>query len=174
MKRTNRCFLSLRKALKSIHLVDKCLILFMFVLIIQLIFSLFFQTSTSSEIAYIDVVVRTSTASIFGYFLSINFIHHTSTKKNADLNSAQIDENLLADEDLLKSVPSASRVQVIVATVIGLTCLIALLLLRNLAALTDDITYHPSIAATVAQFRDFVSGCVGFLIGCPTNQKKVD
>ena len=26
-----------------------------------------------------------------------------------------------------------------------------------------------SVAASVVQFRDFVSGCVGFLIGCPTH-----
>ncbi len=53
--------------------------------------------------------------------------------------------------------------QVGVATGIGIFCLAALLLLRNAAR------WHPALAQSVAvvQFRDFVSGCVGFLIGCP-------
>lgn len=57
------------------------------------------------------------------------------------------------------------------ATVIGLFCLVTLLVLRNLnqwgLAVESD-----SAAASVVQFRDFVSGCVGFLIGCPTHSDK--
>ena len=55
------------------------------------------------------------------------------------------------------------RLQVLTTWVIGLFCLLVLLLLRGLGAAEEG-----SATATVAQFRDFVSGCVGFLIGCPT------
>ena len=56
------------------------------------------------------------------------------------------------------------------AMAIGLFCLVALLLLRNLVQLGVVGPEFDSVQATVIQFRDFVSGCVGFLIGTPTHQ----
>lgn len=55
------------------------------------------------------------------------------------------------------------------ATVIGLFCLCVLLILRNMGASGEQILDSDSVSATVVQFRDFVSGCVGFLIGVPTH-----
>lgn len=63
-----------------------------------------------------------------------------------------------------------SCLQINLATAIGLFCLVALLLLRNLVQLGVVGPEFDSVQATVIQFRDFVSGCVGFLIGTPTHQ----
>ena len=57
----------------------------------------------------------------------------------------------------------------VVATGIGLFCLVALLVLRNLSQWGLVSAESNSVASAVVQLRDFVSGCVGFLIGCPTH-----
>mgnify|MGYP001864207630 CR=1 FL=1 len=54
------------------------------------------------------------------------------------------------------------------AAAVGLFCLLTLLLLRNLPPEDPAVVRSDSATATVAQFRDFVSGCVGFLIGQPS------
>lgn len=231
--------------LKNIHPVDKSLLIFMFILLAQSICSIFFSTGTNHISDEIDVIIRTSTAAIFGYFLSANFIRHSSTdgqapteqtthilktgtdsQAQAAASKGQIGfldsstqaqpnqnrfKNLLSPskpilgtsisepgpsvssgdtatgidlienptqtntvQDLPKvpvaSTASFSCLQVTIATAIGLFCLIALLILRNLSQLGMISSESDSIAATVIQFRDFISGCIGFLIGCPTNQ----
>ena len=67
---------------------------------------------------------------------------------------------------------AANCLQVAVATCIGLFCLVTLLVLRNLSQWDLTAAESDSVAATVVQFRDFVSGCVGFLIGCPAHTDK--
>ena len=47
------------------------------------------------------------------------------------------------------------------------TLLVTLLALRNLSLWDPAEAGSDSATATVSQFRDFVSGCVGFLIGSP-------
>lgn len=65
--------------------------------------------------------------------------------------------------------PAASRLQILLAAGIGLICLISLMVLRCFPALAEQgISGSP--AATIAQFRDLVSGCIGFLIGYPAHR----
>ena len=199
------CRCGLRGLLDRIHPVDKSLLLFMLVLLIQSAYSMFCPGGTGQAAEDIDIIVRTSAAAIFGYFLSANFIRHTvsggqtpssaaprildtggGTPPSPGAPAARI--GFAGAEDGAE--PAAAKpgggqgeaespdensaancLQVVVATVIGLFCLVTLLVLRNLnqwglAAESD------STAATVVQFRDFVSGCVGFLIGCPTHSDK--
>lgn len=192
-------FISIKDGLKGIHLVDRCLILFMIVLLLQSAYSLFFKSSLGSESGSIDVIVRTSSAAIFGYFLSANFIRHaspTEKKKKSEIKQKELEEiqsSVLEDSkkgqigflsstksgtkergeaEALQEIPEvkvAGKLQIVTATAIGLFCLIVLLLLRNVSQWKPDISETSSMTATVAQFRDFVSGCVGFLIGCPTD-----
>ena len=56
-----------------IHLVDRCLIVFMALLLIQSAYSLVTRSGGIGQSNEIDVIVRTSAASIFGYFLSGSF-----------------------------------------------------------------------------------------------------
>ncbi len=49
---------------------------------------------------------------------------------------------------------------------------VTLILLRNAGGWGEGIEASPSATATVAQFLDLVSGCVGFLIGSPTNRQR--
>ena len=74
MKKLLFCRKCLCAALNRIPLVDKCLLVFFLVLLTQSAYSLFSHNGTGSEIEHIDVIVRTSSAAIFGYILSANFI----------------------------------------------------------------------------------------------------
>lgn len=199
------CRCGLRGLLDRIHPVDKSLLLFMLVLLIQSAYSMFCPGGTGQAAEDIDIIVRTSAAAIFGYFLSANFIRHTASGGQtppaaalrtletgggtppapgapaarigfADTESGAEPAVLETGSAQEESDPpdensAANCLQVVVATGIGLFCLVTLLVLRNLnqwgLAVESD-----SAAASVVQFRDFVSGCVGFLIGCPTHSDK--
>lgn len=208
MKKALRGWCCIRAALSKIHLVDKFLIVFMIILLAQSAYNLFANESVSAETHNIDVIVRTSTAAIFGYFLSTNFIcrgasqqrRNSSAKgkimpsadKGGGIRSqmgfanpgtdsesaigADIEADLKDSRPDIAEVPepksvgnvTASRLQVITASGIGLFCLIILIVLRNVTG-AANVASSASATSTVAQFRDIVSGCIGFLIGCPTS-----
>lgn len=178
MKRIFKCNW-IRPELAGIHLVDKCLIVFMAVLLLQSAYSLLVHPGGWAQGSEIDVIVRTSSAAIFGYFLSANFIKHSSPasepqdermeEQSADGRSGDGQEPAVKENE--GTYIEASRLQILIAAAVGLFCLTTLILLRNAGALGAAIETMPSVTATVAQFRDFVSGCVGFLIGCPTNRR---
>ena len=74
--------------LKRIHPVDKSLLIFMSILLIQSLCNIFFPADVNQSIGSIDVVVRTSAAAIFSYFLSANFIHHVTGSSRVSSTSA--------------------------------------------------------------------------------------
>lgn len=203
MSSRNRSKNSLRcSILKRIHPVDKCLFVFMIVLLIQSLCSIFFEADVNQSIGSIDVVVRTSAAAIFGYFLSANFIHHVTgsgrvsststthilkvgTNQPESNNNSTVQEKTVSNEDSKplsdssatdpktnQEVPEVNYLQVFIAAGIGLFCLITLLILRNLIQFNIISAESDSILATITQFRDFISGCVGFLIGYPARNNK--
>lgn len=186
---------AVRRVAESIHLVDKCLMIFLAVLLIQSAFSLFFPGEAGEAEGDIDIIVRTSSAAIFGYFLSANF-NRRPRPSCTEAELAGEDEEQPGPvpreqprakigfqpgeegERALRTAPpelrapaggtgETCRLQVVTAWIIGMFCLLILLLLRWAGLPADS-----SAAATVAQFRDFVSGCVGFLIGCPTRKSE--
>ena len=55
--------------------------------------------------------------------------------------------------------------QTIIVTIVGVTAFCILVAVRNFA----DIT--PAMLGTISQLRDFVSGCVGFLLGTPGRER---
>lgn len=187
--RMTRLCAAVRRAAGHIHLVDQCLLLFMAVLMLQSAAGLFLPGERGGESDSIDVIVRTSSAAVFGYILSANFNRCASASKAAGGKAkevrttgaregpvAQIGFQAPAEESgesLERTEPGVlreedaqapeNRLQIVTATVIGLFCLLTLLLLRWLGIPERG-------SAAVVQFRDFVSGCVGFLIGCPTQK----
>ena len=205
MNRAPVCRCGLRGLLSRIHPVDKSLLLFMLVLLAQSAYSIFCPGGAGQAAEDIDIIVRTSAAAIFGYFLSANFIRHAASSGQTPVSptghtletgdgmpdsstpAARIGfsdverEEMPAepeagsareDADSIDENSAANCLQVIVATVIGLFCLITLLVLRNLGQWGLVAAESDSTAASVVQFRDFISGCVGFLIGCPAHSDK--
>lgn len=208
MKEEKKFFDKIKADFKRIHLVDKYLIVFMMILLLQSAYCLFMQGGLSKEAGNVDIIVRTSAAGIFGYFLSANFINRSvgkDTGKRIDSSAKSTQERKAADpgdggENTIKNkmgfaIPSSAdsseegkaevlsveeeepeeltgQLQIVIAATIGLFCLLVLIFMRNMVG--DDLLLGStsSSTATVAQFRDFVSGCVGFLIGCPTSVQK--
>lgn len=194
-------FQRMKAAWAEVHLVDRCLLLFMAVLLVQLACGLFLPEGLAPEASSIDVIVRTSAAAIFGYLLSGNF-NRGSEQETAERSDSPPECLFEAQSDALsppqgpkapigvsaespdgeierngaeplepgKGVPGRDTgcLQILMATAIGLFCLAVLLLVRFSTWWGVPLVTSDSATATVAQLRDFVSGSVGFLIGCPT------
>lgn len=195
----------IKKSLDKINLIDKCLIIFMMILMFQSIYNLFVNEANLNGGATIDILIRTTEASVFGYFLSANFIkkdrlfkgnskkeESINSDENKDITGRMIDDNSenavdfindnsknadnyvqsKQDEYIPKSKDNnydendTSEQQIIIVTVIGIISLIAIIMVRNCNLDTTDSV------ATISQLRDFVSGSVGFLLGCPTKTNK--
>lgn len=180
--------------------MDRCLLLFMAVLLVQLACGLFLPEGLAPEAGSIDVIVRTCAAAIFGYLLSGNF-NRGSEQEAAERSDSspkclfevqsgalpppgpkgsmgvsaqsvdgEIERNGAQPPGPKKGVSGRDTgcLQILMATAIGLFCLVVLLLVRFSAWWGVPLVTSDSATATVAQLRDFVSGSVGFLIGCPT------
>lgn len=60
---------------RRIRLTDACLLLFMIILMMQSVYNLFFRELNGLEGAgAIDVIIRTTTAAIYGYFIGAGFL----------------------------------------------------------------------------------------------------
>lgn len=198
---------ALRASFLRIHLVDRCLMLFMIVLLLQSAYSIFALGDADGGNKDIDIIVRTSSAAIFGYFLSADLRRKTAggtasattssaaavqltapgvsdespsarigfSVFNGETDSSAADAGTLAGSsvktanDTADGTASCDRLKILVTTGIGLFCLIVLLVLRNLPQWNEVISGSAALSAAASQFRDFVSGCVGFLIGCPNH-----
>ncbi|MBN1053343.1 MULTISPECIES: hypothetical protein [unclassified Clostridium] len=176
----------LKKILSKICLGDKCLIIFMIIIFFHVTFDLFIGgngINSEETVNGIDIIVRTTIASIFGYFISSNFVkdkkevlyEKESNKyylENENSNKVCLNDNNkviinnnnenLEDENKKSR---ASEEQIVIVFIIGLVSLILLLLVRDFIQVSDlDIPI-------ISQLRDIVCGCVGFLLGCPSNHK---
>ena len=156
-----------------INPVDVFLILFLLLLLIQSAFNLLFDQTFTADTNAIDVVVRTSAALIFGSFLSGQDKVETpstqakSTPAPMTLSSALPPENIPSGQigfsapmpssslDEVSSPPAFSEKPV---ALVGLFSLILLLIVHNFTTVT------PNMSATLSQLRDFVCGCIGFLV----------
>lgn len=185
MKRICAWWNGVRRGWHSVHLVDRSLIVFMVLLLGQSALGLFFPWGGNETASNIDIVIRTSSAAIFGYFLSGNFTRRQETAwsgthgdqaykiRESGEGQAKSRIGFTADDGALlpggaatgPATCPAACLQVTAASYIGIFCLVTLMVLRNTGwgeAASSD--------AVVIQFRDFVSGCVGFLIGSPTSE----
>lgn len=193
MKQVQKCWCVMRSSFAKIHLVDRFLIVFMGILLLESTYSLFAVRSGAVGLDSIDVIFRTSTAAIFGYFLSTNFVRNATVADKRSAKGASVteqestkavqnsisfsDSGTQTEEDAAsanvtetaeRDDSAASNLQITIAACIGLFCLVVIIVLRNLAGLYVDREASATASATITQFRDIVSGCVGFLIGCPT------
>lgn len=195
MYKKHKFIKNIKKAWYKIKLIDRCLIIVMAILMFQSIYNLFVNEVNSQDTTTIDVVVRTTSAAIFGYFLSANFIKRPLRKyTNTDVSSNLFIDNNLSPkgqesnqnnimnvkntigftseaDNYEKKIPinnnegfeegETSELQIIIATVICIVALTVLFVVRNFTTTTS------ASLGTISQMRDFVSGCVGFLLGCP-------
>ncbi|HBZ5208461.1 TPA: hypothetical protein MJX78_002655, partial [Clostridioides difficile] len=118
MYKKHKFIKNIKKAWYKIKLIDRCLIIVMAILMFQSIYNLFVNEVNSQDTTTIDVVVRTTSAAIFGYFLSANFIKRPSRKyTNTDVSS-----NLFIDNNLSPKGQESSQNNVMnVKNTIGFT-----------------------------------------------------
>ena len=183
-----------RCAINSLHLADKCLLMFMLILMLQSAHNLFFNELAMQESSTFNVIVRTTAAAIFGYFISANFQNggrDTTENKRTDVSGVTTVNSSLntdsttrtkigfvSDSEPTKLQSGYARsndnnqpaqrncLQILVVAGIGILSLLLLLIAYN---------YFPANStamATTSQLRDFVSGSVGFLIGHSTHSTK--
>lgn len=62
-----------QKNIRKISIVDQFLMVFMLILFVYTIVQIFMGVAASQDDNTVGVIVRTSLASIFGYFISSNF-----------------------------------------------------------------------------------------------------
>lgn len=164
---------SLRRWWKRVPLKDKFLLIFMVLLLAQSALNLFVKDLAISETSPLDIVIRTTSATIFGYFIGIGFLRETSfhTPKAVEDFEAEnppqssipipVQHALLPEETVPPhGVEKRFRQQIIIVASIGIVSLSMLLLASNLGR-----TQTMESTATLSQLRDFVSGSVGFLVG---------
>lgn len=189
-----KLFSNLKYAIKRMCLVDKCLMIIMAILLAQITFNLFTLSGEpdTEVVKAIDVSTRTTVASIFGYFISSNFVKNEEecskeiekNLNNVNSKSLNSDENIdknsqcdilvkcnkensqsLNDEKSRTKNTYSNKLQIIVVTSIGTISLILLLCVRN----SNEI-YTASVPV-ISQLRDIVCGCIGFLLGSPSNKR---
>ena len=179
-------------AVRSVSIVDRFLILFMVILFFYTTIHPFLWVDPPGATNTIDVIVRTSMASIFGYFLSSPFIQmRGSTRTSAPTPPAvsiqqeqdpspqaqgaargaigfrgpvSSGEEVAGGSALgeMETPPTASGGRLQVA-VVGMVGLVSLVVLLVIRQFQDAT---PELSAIVSQLRDFVSASIGFLVSC--------
>lgn len=173
----------IKKCWREISFKDKGLILIMIALLLQCIHNLYTPSTNNLNYDTINVIIRTSVAGIFGYFLSSNFLSNLSGTKNNKFieHKLMILNQLLKDEKIDEEIKQEYNKQLKeeyledkedkeiyfcnkmlqngIAIAICLIIIFCLVIGVNFNLISDE-----SIV-TIAQFRDIVSGCIGFLLG---------
>lgn len=164
----------LRRWWKRLLLKDKFLLIFMLLLLIQSALNLFVKDLAISETSPLDIVIRTTSATIFGYFIGVGFLRETSfhaPKADNDVNKETGQDARISGLSTNKPLPEFAEIptqevekryrqQIVIVASIGIVSLSMLLFASNLGR-----TQTMEATATLSQLRDFVSGSVGFLVG---------
>ena len=170
------------KFFASVCPVDIVLMLFLLVLLIHAGVSLFSEQDVSQERTTIDIIVRTSAAAIFGYFLSApaasassgtavtggKAVTLSASEKAADapqnaigFQTGDTGETLTPGSAQTTSGEPNYRIsRILFLSAVGGVCVFVRLFLRNC------VTGPGSAAAPLSQFGGFIAASIGFLISC--------
>lgn len=171
--RRNLIFKELMNDWDELNIAFKALIIIGITLFLVVIGIAFFSDGGSGIKNSLEVVFRSTLASVFGFLLSSN-IKNNSKKKNAEMNKIQAELKKVESElELLdKSIELTDAkcsleenytnkdiniVQIIIAISI---CIISILVI-GLLLITNNLENVPAIS----QIRDLMCSSIGFLIG---------
>lgn len=119
----------------------------MIILILQSTVSLF-TSSDGMDLSSIDIVLRTTLSSIYGYIMSMVW-----SDKPKDETKQGCTNNINS---------SKLKLQVLIVSSVCIYCLMILVVIRDFG---NYFEFNSSDVATLTLFRDFISGGVGALIG---------
>lgn len=150
----------------KLNLAAKLLVYIGFFLVFSIIFMAIYKSKDTDLYARIEVIFRTSLASVFGFILSSN------TKTKEDRNKASYMETMTISLDKEKAITEECKikketlkyyygegntVQILVALLITLISALVIL-----CAYTFSFTGNLEI---IGQFRDLMCTSIGFLLG---------
>ena len=180
----NTIFYALIKCWKEIAISDKALIIIISILLVQCVYNLFTPEPVSSNEITICVIVRTTVASIFGYFLSENFLNHNrSQQKNSKTEITVTSDDNINNNNVTSKFKTKNKsatvqteskyyicnrtLQVIIALSVCIITLGSLLIAHDFHLISEDTN------PTIIQFRDLIASCIGFLLGSSKNTTKI-
>lgn len=180
------------KVIGKISIVDRFLLFFLFLLFAYMIIHLLYG-NFSQETNTIDVLVRTSAAAIFGYFISGNFLKTEPISESSQTGGpvvsvknevapnpspqstlkAQIGFQVTSQDsqETMGNVTLSSEEDVnpkgyygkVQIVVVSIIGILSLAILI-FARHYQEIT--PELTAIISQLRDFTFACIGFLVSC--------
>ena len=184
------------KKLSAACIVDTVLIVYMLILLSYMTARLFIGVGTDGSSNVIDIVIRTSAAGVFGYFISRNFGRRSNKtslenidavyQKSIDGDSSgqigfqvrdRVDANAAAGQslegDTSVQTGKISGYQSAVPSTEGcdrvqvvVVSVIGLFSLIVLLVARQFYSTSTEFTAIVSQLRDFFSASIGFLISC--------
>lgn len=184
----------IRNMLSGVSLVDVVLVLFMMVLLAYLTAHLFTGMESDKESNSIDIIVRTSVAAVFGYFISRNFgrkVRKTTSGSTSAVSRQTIDTATTStigfrtrsstdpEPGTLNTIdPSAEMTAYPTPVQSATQCdrmqvlIVSAIGLFSLIVLLIARQFYSTageFTAIVSQLRDFLSASIGFLISCGNN-----
>lgn len=179
----------MKKTITKICLVDRFLIFFILILFLYTAINLLIGSADTENANTVNTIVRTSSAAIFGYFISSNFNKRDSdnTADNLSSDSPIIQNTEFSDDSGVQlknplgfetsseiSEQKTGKVSVYrendplpvycgkIQIIIVSSIGIGSLILLFIIRYSASESHE--IAAIVSQLRDFVSACIGFLV----------
>ena len=190
----NKLWNRARNSIRNICIVDRFLMVFMLILFSYMVYYVLTGGVSYNDSNTIGIIVRTSAAAIFGYFISSNFAkrHSSIATKNMENHRQNLSSTSMSkasdnyvknkigfqsssdplEEDLQKnSIPeelpaSTGHCSKIQVIVVSMVGLFSLVILLMAQNYPDET---PELTAIISQLRDFISACIGFLISCGKN-----
>lgn len=171
-------FKKLRQSITHMRLTDRFLLVFLLLLLLQSTHHIFFYEQLPSGYESLDTMIRSSAATIFGYFISGAFGGETKMPKTDTLTQSVIKEdaqiqireskltptvqpNVNATENVQLSKIQRCRIQQQILIVAGIGLFSILILFH--ARIFGPAHLHAT--AALSQFQDFLVGSIGFLVG---------
>lgn len=151
-----------RTYIRHMRLTDKFLFFYLLLLLLQMTYTVFHESS-SQVYAAVDTMMRTTAATIFGYFISATFEKEedasTENNQTTDIRSSERSVPAPPAEESLCRRNCRIHQQTMIVAGIGTLSLGILILLRNVAVPL------PQGPTPISLMQDFIVGSIGFLIG---------
>lgn len=147
----------IRHSLQHMRLSDRCLCLFLLFLLLQSAWHIFLPPDLTKEFDAMDAMIRSSAATIFGYFISNAFGNMPEKSENEIPLESR--EKISEEAPLPSGTNCRIRQQILIVAGVGFFSLVILTFVRMYTSPSQDAI------ASLSQFQDFLVGSIGFLVG---------
>lgn len=135
----------------KLNIAAKSLIIVGAILFISAIIIAFYSNGDEDLTRSLEVIFRSSLASVFGFLLSSN-INTQKTKNNQVIRRDSCEEEIK-----IYNYKEGNMIQILIALVVTIVCIVAIIIIY--------ITKNNENIAAISQLRDFMCSSIGFLLG---------